>query len=144
MNFSSFPGGRHDKESHFEAERSAPGCGRSVGAAREAELGLTARLSLGPRCPKCPVPLPSPAGSGIHLHACLQDVATVKSRKAFSNTSLCYPLLWTVLTRCHRSDHLKEKFIFPWFLEPRSLKSVSTGQNQGRLLGSFRGQSFLF
>ena len=97
-------------------------CGCSVGEAREAEVGLMVRLSLGPRFPKCPVPLSSSAGSGIHLHACLQDVATVKSQKAFSDISLCYQLLWTVLTRCHRSDHLKEKFILPWFLEPRNLK----------------------
>ena len=61
---------------------------------------------------------------GVHLHACLQDVAAVKSLEAFSNVSLCYQLLWTVLTRGHRSDHLKDKFILPWFLEPRSLKSV--------------------
>ena len=83
MDFSSFPGGRDDKESHSGAERSPPGRAEDPKWALS-ERGQGSRGGpQGKTVPGATVPKVSSASlvllaPGIHLYACLQDMATVK------------------------------------------------------------------
>ena len=85
MDFSSFPGGWDDKQSHFGAERSPPGrgedsvwalSGRGQGS-RGGPQGKTVPRATVPKVSSASLVLLAP---GIHLYACLQDMAAVKWR----------------------------------------------------------------